>query len=231
MTGPPALRPASALQRRLRAAFTVRLGLKATAVFIAVVLWFVINAKEPQLQLVPVRFMPVLDSSLVLRDPVPQLQAIVAGSPKELIKLTSNVPRIHRQITAESPDTLVIDLRPDDVTLPDGVDAVVRDVQPRSVTLRFESTWSRKVPVRPAVDVVSVGYPGPVTLRLDPDSVQVTGPRHVVMGVSSVRTVKTTISFPDSLPHLIDIDTAGMNPAIHVRPAQIKAQLSLTPRN
>ena len=67
MTGPPALRPQSALQRRLRAAFTVRLGLKATAVFIAVVLWFVINAKEPQLQLVPVRFTPVLDSSLVQR--------------------------------------------------------------------------------------------------------------------------------------------------------------------
>jgi hypothetical protein len=59
--------------------------------------------------------------------------------------------------------------------------------------------------------------------------VQVTGPRHIVMGVSSVRTVKTTISFPDSLPHLIDIDTVGLNSAIRVRPAQVKAQLSLTP--
>ncbi len=229
MTGPPALRSPSALQRRVQAAFTVRLGLKVTAVFIAVVLWFVINAKEPQLQLVPVRFTPVLDSSLVLRDPVPQLQAIVAGSPKELIKLTSNAPRIHRQITADSPDTLVLDLRPDDVTLPDGVDAVVRDVQPRSVTLRFESTWSRKVPVRSQVDIATVGNPGPVSLRFDPESVQVTGPRHVVMGVSSVRTVKTTISFPDSLPHLIDIDTVGLSSAIRVRPAQIKAQLSNTP--
>ena len=229
MTGPPALRPPSALQRRLRAAFSVHLGLKATAVFIAVVLWFVINAKEPQLQLVPVRFTPVLDSSLVLRDPVPPLQAIVAGSPKELIKLTSNAPRIHRQITADSPDSLVLDLRPDDVTLPDGVDAVVRDVQPRSVTLRFESMWSRKVPVRSTIDVGTAGNPGPVGLRFDPESVQVTGPRHIVSGVSSVRTVKTTISFPDSLPHLIDIDTAGLNPAIRVRPAQVKVQLTPAP--
>jgi hypothetical protein len=231
MTGTPALRPQSALQRRLRAAFTVRLGLKATAVFISVVLWFVINAKEPQLQLVPVRFTPVLDSSLVLRDPVPPLQAIVAGSPKELIKLTSNVPRIHRQITADSPDTLVIDLRPDDVTLPDGVDAVVRDVQPRSVTLRFESMSSRKVPVRSAVDVATVGNPGPVVLRFDPESVQVTGPRHILASISSVRTVRTIISFPDSLPHLIDIDTVGLNPAVRVRPAQVKAQLSLAPHD
>jgi hypothetical protein len=231
MTGTPALRPQSALQRRLRAAFTVRLGLKATAVFISVVLWFAINAKEPQLQLVPVRFTPVLDSSLVLRDPVPPLQAIVAGSPKELIKLTSNVPRIHRQITADSPDTLVIDLRPDDVTLPDGVDAVVRDVQPRSVTLRFESMSSRKVPVRSAVDVATVGNPGPVVLRFDPESVQVTGPRHILASISSVRTVRTIISFPDSLPHLIDIDTVGLNPAVRVRPAQVKAQLSLAPHD
>jgi hypothetical protein len=117
MTGTPALRPQSALQRRLRAAFSVHLGLKATAVFIAVVLWFVINAKEPQLQLVPVRFSPVLDSTLVLRDPVPQLQAIVAGSPRSSSSSRPTVPRIHRQITAESPDTVVIDLRPDDVTL------------------------------------------------------------------------------------------------------------------
>lgn len=231
MTGTPALRPQSALQRRLRAAFTVRLGLKATAVFISVVLWFVINAKEPQLQLVPVRFTPVLDSTLVLRDPVPPLQAIVAGSPKELIKLTSNAPRIHRQITADSPDTLVIDLRPDDVTLPDGVDAVVRDVQPRSVTLRFESMSSRKVPVRSTIDIVTVGNPGPVVLRFDPESVQVTGPRHILMSISSVRTVRTTISFPDSLPHLIDIDTVGLNPAVRVRPAQVKAQLSLAPHD
>ena len=231
MTGTPALRPQSALQRRLRAAFTVHLGLKATAVFIAVVLWFVINAKEPQLQLVPVRFTPVLDSTLVLRDPVPPLQAIVAGSPKELIKLTSNAPRIHRQITADSPDTLVVDLRPDDVTLPDGVDAVVRDVQPRSVTLRFESMSSRKVPVRSAIDVATVGNPGPVILRFDPESVQVTGPRHILMSISSVRTVRTTISFPDSLPHLIDIDTIGLNPAVRVRPAQVKAQLSLAPHD
>lgn len=229
MTGPSALRPQSAFQRRLRAAFSVHLGLKATAVFIAVVLWFVINAKEPQLQLVPVRFTPVLDSTLVLRDPVPPLQAIIAGSPKELIKLTSNLPRIHRQITADSPDTLVIDLRPDDVTLPEGVDAVVRDVQPRSVTLRFESIWSRKVPIRSVIDVAAPGYSGPVSLHFDPESVQVTGPRHIVMSVSSVRTVRTSITFPDSLPHLIDIDTTGLNPAIRVRPAQVKAQLSVAP--
>src|SRR6059058_1457724 len=118
-------RPTSSLQRRLVAAFTERLLLKGTAILLAVVLWFVVNAKEPQIELVTVRFVPtLLDSSLVLRDAPPQFQAIVAGSPKELIKLNSAQPLIRRQVTADAPDTLVVDLRPEDVVLPAGVDAV-----------------------------------------------------------------------------------------------------------
>src|SRR5215470_4388273 len=117
---PPSPRSFGSLQRRVTAAFTQQLGLKGMAVLVAVVLWFVVNAKEPQVALVPVRFTPQLDSSLVLRDPLPELQAIVAGSPKELIKLTSSPPSIHRPVGADAPDTVVVDLRPDDVTLPEG---------------------------------------------------------------------------------------------------------------
>ena len=205
------------------------LPLKAMAVFLAVVLWFVVNAKEPQAVLVPVRFTPLLDSTLVLREPPPTLQAIVAGSPRELIKLNSNPPVVRRQITADSPDTVVIDLRPDDVTLPDGVDAVVREVSPRSVTLRFESTWSHKVPVRSEVQIESGPFTSAIETALDPDTVLVTGPRHLIMKIPSVRTVKTTIGFPDSLPHLVDLDTTGFGPGVRVRPSQIKVYFKTLP--
>ena len=223
MPASPAPRLAPSWQRRIVAALTERLSLKGTAIFLAVVLWFVINAKEPQLELVRVRFVAALDSSLVLRDPPPELQALVAGSPRELIKLTSNPPVVRRQITSDAPDTLVLDLRPDDVTLPDGVEAVVRDVQPRSVTLRFESTWSRRVPVQSRIDMTPIDWPGPVSLHVDPESVQVSGPRHVVLRVPYVRTVPTTITLPDSLPHLVDIDTTSLG--VRVRPVQVKVQV------
>jgi hypothetical protein len=210
----------------MSSAFTERLALKGTAVFLAVILWFVVNAKEPQLELVPVHFTPILDSSLVLREPVPQLQAIVAGAPKELIKLTSNAPVIRRQIASDAPDTVVLDLRPADVTLPEGVDAVVRDVQPRSVTLRFESTWSRSVRVLSRIDIATAGAPGPIAAVFEPDSVQITGPRHLVLRVPNVHTVRTTIPFGDSLPHLVDIDTTGLG-ALRVKPAQVKVNFKL----
>ena len=229
MADSPAPVRTSSIQRRVIAAFTERLPLKATAIFLAIILWFVVNAKEPQLELVPVRFAPILDSSLVLREPVPPLQAIVAGSPKQLIKLNSTMPVIRRTISSDAPDTVLLDLRPDDVTLPDGVDAVVRDIQPRSVTLRFETIATKRVKVNSAIAISLASDAGPVTTVFEPESVQVTGPRHLLMRIPSVRTVRTTIPFPDSLPHLVDIDTTGFGGA-HVKPAQVKVEVKALPR-
>ncbi|HEX4684341.1 MAG TPA: hypothetical protein VH277_16605 [Gemmatimonadaceae bacterium] len=226
MTAAPApRRPGGAgAQRYIVSAFTERLGLKATALFLAIVLWFVVNAKEPQLELVPVHFTPVLDSSLVLREPPPQLQAIIAGSPKELIKLNGDGLAIRRTIAADAPDTVVLDLRPSDVTLPNGVDAIVENISPRSVTLRFESTWTRKVVVHSAIDIATVQPAGPITPVFEPETVQISGPRHLMLHLPSVRTIKTTLSYPDSLPHLVDIDTTGFGP-LRVKPQQVKVQL------
>jgi hypothetical protein len=226
---PASPRTTSSARRRVAAAFTQRLPLKATAVFLAIILWFVVNAKEPQLELIPVRFVPVLDSSLVLREPVPMLQAIVAGAPKQLIQLNSTPPVIRRTISSDAPDTVVIDLRPEDVSLPDGVNAVVRDIQPRSVTLRFETIWTKRVRVNSAVNIAMVPGSGPVTTVLDPEFVQVTGPRHLLLGIPSVRTIKTTLPFPDSLPHLVDIDTTGFGDA-RVKPPQVKVEIKPLPR-
>jgi YbbR domain-containing protein len=208
-------------------AFSNQLGLKVTAVFLSVVLWLVVNAKEPESAYFPVRFTPVLDSSLVLREQLPQVQALVAGAPRELFKLNSALPTVRREIPADAPDTLVVDLRPEDVLLPAGVDAVVLSILPRSVTLRFESTWSRRVPVRSAIDIVTTnGGANGVVASVDPLSVEVNGPRNLVARIQFVRTIKATIPFPDSLPHLVDIDTAALGPGVRVRPAQVRVSLT-----
>ena len=52
-------------RRRFTEAFTERLALKGTALLLAVVLWFIVTAKEPNQDLVEVQFRPQLDSSLV----------------------------------------------------------------------------------------------------------------------------------------------------------------------
>jgi len=231
MTEAPAERPHGSTLRRSPifgvGAFSNQLGLKVTAVFMSVVLWFVVNAKEPDTTIIPVRFTPILDSSLVLREQLPQVQAWVAGAPRELLKLSSTLPMVRKEIPADSPDTLVIDLRPEDVMLPAGVDAVVRDIAPRSITLRFESMWSRRVPVRSAIDIATInGGANGVAALIDPMSVEVNGPRNIIARISFVRTIKTTIPYPDSLPHLVEIDTAALGPGVRVRPAQVRVSLT-----
>ena len=217
--------PVPTWRRRLAESFTQRLALKGTALLLAIVLWFIVTAKEPNQDLVEVQFAPQLDSSLVLKDPPPPIHALVVGTPQELLKLFAHPLFIRRQIAANSPDTVVVDLSTSDVELPPGIDAFVRAVQPRSVTLRFESTSSRVVPVRSAVQVVSdTLHPSPpVTVRLEPDRVEVSGPRQRVLSLEYVVTARVAIPATDSLPHLVDIDTTRLG--LRVKPSQVKVHL------
>ena len=219
-------RPVPTWQRRVSEAFTQRLALKGTAILIAIVLWFIVTAKEPNQDLVEVQFAPQLDSSLVLKDPPPPIHALVVGTPQELLKLFAHPLVIKRPIAANSPDTVVVDLSTSDVELPAGVDAIVRGIEPRSVTLRFESTSSRVVPVRSAVEVVAdTLHPTatPVMPRLEPDHVEVSGPRQRVLTLEYVSTVRVSIPATDSLPHLVDIDTTRLG--LRVKPSQVKVHL------
>jgi hypothetical protein len=218
-------RPVPTWRRRLAEAFTQRLALKGTALLLAIVVWFIVTAKEPNQDLVEVQFSPQLDSSLVLKDPPPPIHALVVGTPQELLKLFAHPLIIKRQIAANSPDTVVVDLSTSDVELPAGVDAIVRGLEPHSVTLRFESTSSRVVPVHSAVQIVAdTLHPSPnVSVRLDPERVEVSGPRKRVLGVDFVNTVHVAIPATDSLPHLVDIDTTRLG--LRVKPSQVKVHL------
>src|SRR5688572_1191423 len=71
-------------RRRLTAMFTERLALKSLSVLLALVLWFVVAAREPREEYAPVRFSPRLDSALVLRDAAPPIRAHVLGRPSEI---------------------------------------------------------------------------------------------------------------------------------------------------
>ena len=216
-------RPSSRLQRRIASAFTERLALKSTAVLLALALWFVVGTREPREEYAPVRFAPLMDSALVLRDPPPAITAHVMGRPSEILKLANTPLVIRRPVAGDVPDTLTLALRASDVEVPENVEIIVREVYPQSLTLRFEPTARRRVPVRSSLLVrMPVGTP-PVTVRLDPDSVTVFGPRRSVAAVGFVPTVADSIPL-DTQVHLVDLDTAGLGLSrVSVRPFQVKA--------
>jgi hypothetical protein len=205
-------------RRRLVDAFTDNLPMKASAVLLAIAMWMLVAAREPMEQVVGVRFAPQLDSNLVLRDPPPLVRAVVLGSANEILKLANTPLSIRRPVTGDSPDTLAVSLRPTDVIVPDGVEVIVRDVQPHSVTLRFESITSRQVAVASAL-LVRTPSATPVAVAFTPESVLVSGPRRLIGRLRYVSTVVDSIPF-DTLPRLVDLDTAGLG--VVVRPAQVR---------
>jgi hypothetical protein len=221
----PGTRQSLGWRRQVTAAFTEHLALKASAVLVAVVLWFVVAAREPTDEVVSVRFSPQLDTALVLRDPPPIIRAFVIGRPNEILKLSTAPLVIRRPIASDAPDTLVLSLRTSDVEVPEGVEVIVRDVQPRTLTLRFEAIASRQVTVRSALLVRSPPGTTAIRVRFDPESVVVRGPRRTVARLRAVSTMADSITL-DTLPHLVDLDTAGLG--VVVRPPQVKA--SFVPR-
>ena len=215
------------LSRRIVSALTERLQLKAAALFFALVLWFVVSATEPSEQLIPVRFNPLLDSTLTLVEAPPQVQALVIGRTRELLKLYASPPTLRRLVDADVPDTVTIELRPTDVDLPAGVQAIVRDVQPRNITLRFATSASRTLPVRSALTVVAdTGIRITGGLRLEPDSVRVTGDRRALGRINAVSTIAGQLRVRDSSAVIVSLDTARLG--VLVRPAQVRVSVPIT---
>ena len=155
------------MRRRISAAFTERLPLKFAAVFFAVVLWLVVSAEEPTEEIVTVRFEPALDSGVIIQGPLPDVRALVLGRGRDLLKLYNAAPVIHRRVRSGLRDSMRVELGPADIDLPAGVNATVRDVRPRVVTLRLR----RLAPLPPADTASDVD-----STPLPPDAPRATGP-------------------------------------------------------
>lgn len=137
-------------RRRLRAAFTERLALKATALALALVLWFTVSVRENAEQVVNVRFLPAFEPGIALADQPPTIRALVRGSGRDILKLYSTPPAIRMDIGGDVGDSMTVVLRPSNVDLPPGVSAMVLDVQPRRVTLAFRRLGRADTTGRPA---------------------------------------------------------------------------------
>lgn len=216
------------LAARLLAAATEHLPLKLAALFLSLLLWVVVSAEETTEELLPVQLSVGTDSLLSLRGRPPTVRALVVGRVRDILELSGNPLVVRRIFDARTPDAVALELRPSDVEVPDGVEVRVRDVQPRTVVLRFDVTTERLVPVRPVVRIRPdsgwrlVGAPG-----AQPESVLVRGPRAAVQRIQSIATVLVEATTRDSLLSQVALDTAGLGVA--VRPARVRLRLTSVP--
>ena len=228
MPDAPPPRPTPPWRRRIIAGAAENIGLKAAALFFALVLWLIVSAKEPSQELVQVRFAPTFDSTLHVEGPLPSIHALVVGPGQELLKLYASPPVVHHNFPADVPDVVTFHLGPGDVDLPPGLDARVQDVEPRTVTMRFDPTLEKDVPVRSALRLQAdsgIRIAGPPSL--DPDTVTVVGRRLAVSKIDSITTLKQDLMVHDSSPLIVELDTANLG--VRVRPARVRVSIKVEP--
>lgn len=216
---------ARTIEKRLALMATARLPLKLAALFFALVLWLAVSAEEPTEEWVDVRVALVHDSSVTLVDSLPSVQALVVGRGRDLLKLYTTLPVLRRVIDADTATRLTLSLRPGDVDLPSNVDARVRDVRPAAMSLRVRITESRRVPVHSAVELAAdSGYRVIGAPNIEPDSVDVRGPREAVRKLTAVYTERRQVDVRDTVTDiLVPIDTAGLR--MRVTPPQVKLRI------
>ena len=216
--------PPTPWQRRVKAAFTEHLALKLVAIFFAFVVWLVVSGERPTEMVVPVRVEIGVDTSVTLRGPTPEVRALVVGRGRDLMKLWDTPPTIAQRLGSDVPDSLAIMLEVNNVELPPGVTGIVRDVQPRSLRLRFDVQTKRFVPVRSALRVrADSGFrlTGPV--QLDPIRVQLIGERRTVRAVDTVSTAAMDLVVRDTTPMMVTLDTTGLG--VRVNPAFVRVRV------
>ena len=220
--------PSLNLQRRLKAAFTEHLALKLVALFFAFVVWLVVSGERPTEMVVPVRVAIGVDTAVTLRGTTPEVRALVVGRGRDLMKLWDTPPTISQRLGSDVPDSLAIMLEVNNVELPPGVEGIVRDVQPRSLRLRFDVQTRQLVPVRSELRVrADSGFQISGPVQIEPTRVQISGERRAVRAIDTVETVASELVVRDTTPITVAIDTAGLG--VRVSPATVRVRVPVEP--
>jgi len=113
--------------------------MRAVAAFVlACALWLIVSAEEPTATWVKVNVLLTLDSAVTLTEPITPVRAFVVGRRRDLFRFVQSPPVLQRAITDDTPDSVRIELREQDLDMPPGTSARVTDLRPRLLTVHLQ---------------------------------------------------------------------------------------------
>ena len=218
----------AALPRTARSAFTENLPYKAAALFLSLLLWFLVERQSPRAveENFEVLLLFRMDSSLVRVSPLPQVVARLQVSPQDLPRLETDKPRILRSFETDVDDSVIVTIRPRDLVLPEGVRAKIIAVAPGSFVVHFDSLMQKTVPIRDALRLTAgdgiaiAGAP-----RFEPDSVSIVGRRQVVARITSAATEARQLTISSASP--VKVNIVSPAPGINVVPDSVMVRVPI----
>lgn len=195
------------------------LGLKFVSIALAALLWLVVSGEQivERALRIPLEFTN-LPPHLELVGETPTVADVrVRGSSGALTRLAPGDLVAVLDLRAARPGQRLFHLTPDDVRTPFGVDVV--HVSPSNVSIGFEQSEAKTVPVVPAVEGEPADGYVVGTITADPATVEVVGP------VSAVRSLTEAMTEPLSVAGastaVRESVTIGVsNPAVRLRTPQ-----------
>jgi len=213
---------------RLRRGLLENWPIKVTALVLAGILWAAVAAQEPTTQLVPVRLTltPPPGRSIV-GDPPAEVQALYAGTARELIKLYAQRPMIHKTL----PDTItgstyVLDLSIADLSSVEGAVVKPQQIEPRTITIQLDDVIRKTVPVVARVQIQpDSGFQIFGGVASTPAELTVQGPQSLVSSVDTLYTVPLALrAVRAPVRRQLPIDTASLG-GLRILP---RAEVTLT---
>jgi YbbR domain-containing protein len=207
---------------RSRRVFTWIFGniwLKLLSLGLALLLWMVVSGEETVERglRVPLELTQMPAGLELLGDVPATVDVRVRGASGTLSRVASGdvvaVLDLHSAQSGRRP----FPLTPDQVRVPFGVEVV--QVQPSAVTMAFEPSASRDIPVAPAID----GHPAPGfvvgPLSTDPRVVEVIGPESAVKRATEVVTEPVSVTGA-STPVKQEVILGLLDPALRLKTAR-----------
>jgi len=222
--------PASSpIATRLRTLVTTNWPIKVTALVLSAVLWAAVAAREPTTQRVPVDIVVQPPPGRTVIGPIPQVQAMYAGTTRELLKLFSSPPVARKVI----PDTLTgteytIELSTEDLAIAGNIAARPQEIQPRRIVIALDKVTRRTVPVRPRITVIpDSGYTLTGGVAVAPSTVTIRGPENIVRTIGSVPTMPMRLTgVTTSVRRTVPLDTDALGVA-RVSPTEVEVSANV----
>jgi YbbR domain-containing protein len=174
----------------LRSILFHNLGLKFTALLLAVLVYLNVYTDRPTTMLVafPLRYVELGDS-LAIHGAAPSVvEAELSGTGKQLILLRVQEPALDVSLASARMGRFERSLSPSDLPLPPqaGV-SVVNLIGPRVVSLEIDRKVTRELPLEPRISgMPASGYTWRGRSWVRPERVRVTGPEQAVIALDTL---------------------------------------------
>ena len=206
------------------------LGLKFLSTLVAILLWLIVAGERvvERVMRAPVEFQNLPAGLELVGNPPDTVEVRLRGSSGALSRIASGDMSAVIDLSTARPGRRLFHITQNQVNVPYGIEIV--QVGPSTLTMEFELSGIRRVPVEPDLDGrPAVGYEV-TSVKSDPDTVEVAGPESALARLQAAvtepvsvtdqtRTVRevVTIGVPDSTLRLRTPQTAVVTVTIAPR--------------